>query len=272
MSKKLIAVVGATGQQGGSVIQALLAHGGYSVRGISRDPTSASSRVLSDRGVDMVSGNLGDKDTLISAFNGASAVFGVTMPFSSVSEFEQGKNIVDACRACNVALLVWSSLQDAKLVSGGKYTKVTLWDEKARVEDYITEHGQDAVILQTATFVENIHTYHYLRPSVEGKWTLAWPVIRPTVPLAVTYIGADFGPCVVKAIEVWERGDRDKLGKKPIPVCSFRMTIGDMWETMKKLSGKTIEFQHIPRVPSEELQEMLQLADDGLAFPDLECP
>ncbi|KZT59944.1 NAD(P)-binding protein [Calocera cornea HHB12733] len=272
MSKKLVVVLGATGLQGGSVVSALLADGSYAVRGVSRDPNSDSSKALAEKGVDMVAGDLSDKASLTSAFNDAWAVFGVTMPFTPVPELQQGKNIVDACRAAHVALLVWSSLPNAEKVSGGKYTKVRHWDEKAKVDGYIKEVGQDAVILQTGGFIENIHTMHYLRPSPTGGWMLAWPVVRPTVPLAMSYISADLGPCVIKVLDLWSRGEGGRLGEAPIPVGSFSITIADMVETINRLSGKDVQYQHIPSMRNEELQEMLLLADEGLTFPGIQFP
>ncbi|KZO94754.1 NAD(P)-binding protein [Calocera viscosa TUFC12733] len=267
MSDKIVVVLGATGLQGGSVVSALLAHGEYAIRGVSRDPSSAASQALVKQGVEMVTGEVSDLGTLISAFKGAWAVFGVTLPFTPVSELQQGRNIVDACRSAEVPLLVWSSLPNATKVSGGKYTKVTHWDQKAQVDEYIKETGQDAVILQTGGFVENILLYHYLRPSpTPGSWTLAWPVVRPTTPLAMSYIGADFGPCVVKVLDVWRRGEGDKLGNEPIPVCSFTMTIREIVEGIEKLSGKNVEYEVVPHMPNEELQQMLLLADEGMRY------
>lgn len=269
---KLIVVLGATGLQGGSVVTALLASGAYTIRGVTRDPSSGSAQSLAAKGVQVVPGNLNSVDSLIAAFQGAYAVFGITLPWTPVSETVQGKNMVDACKAVGVELLVWSSLADAKKISGGKYSKVKHWDQKAEVDDYIAKVGQPAVILQTGGFVENMHNLHILRPSGPGKWIIAWPVIRPEVPIPISYIAADFGPCVVKTIELWEKGEGVKLGKEPIAVCSWRMKIEDMVETVRRLSGKEIEYQRPPQMPNEELQEMMLLADEGLNFAGQEFP
>jgi len=74
MSKRLIAVCGATGQQGGSVVRALLEHGAYAIRGLTRDLTAPASRELADKGVELVYAYPADKESLLKAFKGAYAV------------------------------------------------------------------------------------------------------------------------------------------------------------------------------------------------------
>jgi len=142
MAKKLIAVCGATGAQGGSVVTALLAHGAYAIRGLTRDPNSPAARALAAKGVEMVAGQPADKESATKAFKGAYAVFGHTTPSfvpdaNIPNEYEQGKNLVDACKTNNVSLFVWSSLPSVSKTSKGKYTVVTAFDEKAEVDGYI---------------------------------------------------------------------------------------------------------------------------------------
>ncbi|EJU01366.1 NADP-binding protein [Dacryopinax primogenitus] len=156
MSNKLVVVCGATGGQGGSVVKALLADGRFAIRGLTRDVDSAASKALAAQGVEMVFGLPADKDTLLKAFKGAYAVFGVTIPGfvpGPPNDYDQGKNIVDACKANDVPLFVWSSLPHVSESSGGKYTMVTAFDQKAEVDKYIKSVEQPAVVLKTGGFV-----------------------------------------------------------------------------------------------------------------------
>ena len=103
--KKIVVVFGATGNQGGSVINALLsdpktAHE-FKIRGITRDPTKANAKALEARGVECVAGDVNDKESLRHAFEGAYAVFAVTNYWEKMDgelEFEQGKGIADLAK------------------------------------------------------------------------------------------------------------------------------------------------------------------------------
>lgn len=113
---KLLAVLGASGNQGGSVINSILsspqARSTFSLRGITRDTSKPASKTLSDRGVEMISADLDDKDSLVKAFEGAYAVFAVTDYWATMDgdrEIRQGKNSADAAKEVGVEHYIWST-------------------------------------------------------------------------------------------------------------------------------------------------------------------
>lgn len=79
---KILTVFGATGNQGGSVISAVLDHpklsAEYKLRAVTRDPSKPSGKALADKGVEVVKADLLDKASVIKAVEGSDAVFGVT--------------------------------------------------------------------------------------------------------------------------------------------------------------------------------------------------
>lgn len=145
MSEKIIlTVIGATGAQGGSVIDTVLSRpdlaARYALRGISRNPSSDKAKALSAKGVEVIKAELDDIESLEAAISGSSAVFGVTdfwATMSKVRETEQGKNIFAACQAANVKHLVWSSLPNVAKLSNGRRSLVDHFDSKAEVEEFI---------------------------------------------------------------------------------------------------------------------------------------
>ncbi len=136
-NKKLIAVIGATGQQGGGVVRALQAGGGqFKVRALSRNPVK--HRDLAD---EVVEADLNRPDTLQPAFAGAHGVFLVTSSsLEGTDEFTQGTAAVRAAKAAGVKHFIWSTLPDVKAISGGKFD-VPHFTGKAKVDRVVAEAG-----------------------------------------------------------------------------------------------------------------------------------
>lgn len=142
-SKPLLTIFGATGNQGGSVIDAVLERPElkekYSLRGITRDPSSGKSKALSDQGVEMVRGDLNKPDELREAVKGAYGVFGVTDFWSILDkglEIQQGKNIFDACKAEGVKHFVFSTLRSAEKMTGGECPRLDCSRAAAILNDH----------------------------------------------------------------------------------------------------------------------------------------
>ena len=78
--KKIIAVVGATGAQGGGVCRAILKDvgGGYRVRALTRNAGSDKAKELKKLGAEVVEVDIDDAESLKRAFHGAHGVFCVT--------------------------------------------------------------------------------------------------------------------------------------------------------------------------------------------------
>src|SRR5262245_54789458 len=112
---KIIAVIGATGSQGGGLAQAILAdpNGGFAVRAITRDTNKDKAKALASKGAEVVSADLDNVESLKKAFAGADGVFAVTNfweHFSGEKEKAQAKNIADAAKAAGVKHVIWSTL------------------------------------------------------------------------------------------------------------------------------------------------------------------
>src|SRR5215510_4162074 len=117
--KKIIAVVGATGTQGGGLCQAILADpsGGFAVRAITRDPNKDKAKALVVNGAQVVKADLDDVESLKKAFAGAHGAFCVTNfweHFSAEKEKAQAKNLADAAKAVGVKHVIWSTLEDTR--------------------------------------------------------------------------------------------------------------------------------------------------------------
>lgn len=140
----LLVIFGVTGQQGASVANTVLEHEKlskmYRVRGVTRDTSKPEARKLSEKGVEIVSGDFNDRAAIKSALKGAHAVFVVTVSLYHSGGFEeeivQGKAIADEAVAAGAKFLVYSTVPSPKKLTNNKYT-VGSWDCKDAVKDYI---------------------------------------------------------------------------------------------------------------------------------------
>ncbi len=181
-----IAVIGATGQQGGAVVAALLDRGAP-VRAIARDAGKAAN--LARRGAEVVAADLDDGAALRRALDGVAAVFAMatmTGPAGTDGEVAHGFAIADAARDARVPHLVYSSVGGAERGTG-----IPHFESKWRVEQYLREVGVPTVVVRPTFFMDNLLTL-FTPATEDGELVLRVP-LAPGVPLqmiAVQDIGA----------------------------------------------------------------------------------
>jgi uncharacterized protein YbjT (DUF2867 family) len=175
-NKKLIAVIGATGQQGGGVLRALQAGGQFKVRALTRNPDQHR-----DLAEEVVEADLNRPDTLQPAFAGAHGVFLVTSSsLEGTDEVAQGTAAVRAAKAAGVRHFIWSTLPDVKAISGGKFD-VPHFTNKAKVDRVVTEAG-----FANHTFVIAPFFYQNLAgamaPQLQADGSMGWALpLDPSV-------------------------------------------------------------------------------------------
>ena len=134
--KKLIAVFGATGNQGAGVVRALKANGQFSVRALTRDP--GKYKGVAD---EVVAADLERPETLAEALKGAHGVFLVTNFWQEgTDEIKQATAAIQAAKAAGVNHLIWSTLPDVEAISGGKFN-LPQFTGKAKVDSIVKDAG-----------------------------------------------------------------------------------------------------------------------------------
>lgn len=187
MNNKIIAVTGATGQQGNAVARKLL-NEGWKVRALTRDPGKPAAQELKSLGAELVKGDMENLSELEAAFAGAYGVFSVQnfwLPGVGYDgEIRQGENVANAARAAGVQHLVYSSVGAAHRGMGQKH-----FESKWIVEQHIQSLDISYTILRPAFFMEN---YNWSRAQILNG-TLTSIGLRPEKKLqsiAVADIGA----------------------------------------------------------------------------------
>src|SRR6516165_8764068 len=178
-NKPLITVVGALSKQGRSVAHTLLESGRYRVRALTRRVDAPEAQRLERQGAELVSVPLevGHAKELISAFRGAQGAFLVTPPLMPPNspEFEIGKQQADAAVEAGVQHVVFTSLENVEIITGGKKFAPHFTD-KARVEGYIRTLPITSSFVILAYFYTNFVEYY--PPHMEGD-TLVMPIYLP---------------------------------------------------------------------------------------------
>ncbi|KAK9482199.1 hypothetical protein V1527DRAFT_477178 [Lipomyces starkeyi] len=178
---KLITVFGATGNQGGSVIRAVLADPVLSkefrIRGITRDASKPAAQELKSKGVEMISADMSSTESVAPALKDAHTVFLVTNYWETMSrdiEYKQGKNVADAAKAAGVSHMIFSSLINVTEATNGALPNVPHFDGKAEIEKYIRASGIPATFVLPGYFMSNLISS--LKKKEDGSYQMVLPI------------------------------------------------------------------------------------------------
>jgi uncharacterized protein YbjT (DUF2867 family) len=191
--KKIIAVLGATGSQGGGLVQAILSdpNGGFAARAITRDANSEKAKALAKQGAEVVQADLDDEASLAKAFAGVHGVYGVTnywQLFSVDKEQQQATNIARAAKKANVRHVIWSTLEDTRKwipvsegtarmpILQGKY-RCPHFDSKGGIDHVFTDLGLPVTFLLTSFYWDNFYLFGMgPKKNDDGSYTLTFPI------------------------------------------------------------------------------------------------
>ncbi len=187
--KKIIAVVGSTGVQGGGLARAILddSGGGFAVRAITRNPDKDNAKALAARGAEVVKADLDDVESLKKAFAGAHGVFGVTNfweHFSGEKEKAQAKNIAEAAKAAGVKHVIWSTLEDTRQFMAPDDKRMPFLQEKYRVPHFDAKaeanayfQGLPVTYLVTCFYWDNLFMFGLApKKGEDGQYSWTFPM------------------------------------------------------------------------------------------------
>ncbi|KAE8443655.1 hypothetical protein EG329_001513 [Mollisiaceae sp. DMI_Dod_QoI] len=261
MSKTLV-VFGATGQQGGSVINYVLKDPElsqkYKIRAITRDVNSEKAKQLKEK-VEVVQGDVLDRASLETALTGAHTIFSMTTPSFTPDGFEieynNAKTIADVAVENGVEYIIFSTLPPVKEISGGKYTKVTAFDAKAEAEKYIRGLPIKSAFYSPGGFMENFQSQTFLAPrkAPDGTWIMARHTSPKTQVPLIDAVG-DTGKFIGAIL-----AEPDKYEGKTFCAAQALYNMEEIAAAMSKATGKTVIYKQIS---IEEFKESLPFAAD----------
>ncbi len=250
--KKIIAVLGATGAQGGGLVRAILNDplGGFTVRAVTRDVNSDKAKALKTLGAEVVAGDVDDEASLVRAFTGAHGAYCVTFfwaHFSPEKELAEVGAMARAAKTAGVKHVIWSTLEDTrKLVPvsdnrmptlQGKY-KVPHFDAKGEANALFASAGVPTTLLHTSFYWDNL-IYFGMGPrkGADGKLTFALPMGDRKLP---GIAAEDIGRC---AYGVFKRSD---LIGKSIGIAGEHPTGAQMAAALGQAFGQPVAYYAMP--------------------------
>jgi uncharacterized protein YbjT (DUF2867 family) len=281
--KRIIAVVGATGQQGSGLVKAILADpsGGFAARAITRDPNSDKAKELARLGAEVVAGDVDDEGSLKKAFTGAYGAYCVTFfwaHFSPEKEKAQAAAMARAAKAAGVKHVIWSTLEDSRKwiplsdnrmpTLMGQY-KVPHFDSKADADQVFTAQGVPTTFLLTSFYWENfIYFGMGPRKGPDGVLGITMPLGDKKFPAIAS---DDIGAC---AYGIFKGGDA-YIGKR-VGIAGEHLTGAEMAAGFSKALGQPVRYNEVaPEIyrgfgfpGAEDLGNMFQFNRD---FADMFC-
>jgi uncharacterized protein YbjT (DUF2867 family) len=251
--KKIIAVVGATGAQGGSLVRAILADksGGFAARALTRHPDADKAKALAQAGAEVVAADLDDETSLERAFAGAYGAFCITNfweHFSAEKELAQAGNMARAAKAAGLQHVVWSTLEDTRKwvplsddrmpTLGGKY-KVPHFDGKGEADELFRREGVPTTFLLTSFYWDNFIFFGAGPQKLpDGNLALVFPMDEKRLPgIAAEDIGK-------AAYGVFKRG-KELIGKT-IAIAGEHLSGTQLASQMSRALGKQIGYTNVP--------------------------
>lgn len=240
--KKVIAVVGSTGAQGGSLVEAILSdpNGGFAARAITRDPASDKARAIAAKGGEVVQADLDDFESLKQAFAGAYGVYAVTNfweHFSGEKEKAQAKNIADAARAAGVSHVIWSTLEDTRKLMNADDKRMPMLQAKYRVPHFDAKAEANAyfdslptTFLVTSFYWDNLYSFG-LAPKMGADGQYEW-----TFPMGDSKLAGMAAEDIGKSAYGIFKAGRQYVGKT-VGIVSQNLTLAEMGEKISKGMG-----------------------------------
>jgi len=250
---KIIAVVGATGAQGGGLVEAILNDPSreFTVRAITRNKNTDKAIALAKKGVEVVEADVADRKSLVKAFSGAYGAYCVTFfweHFSPEKEMAHAKNMSEAANEANVKHVIWSTLEDTRKwvpltdsrmpTLQGKY-KVPHFDGKGVANAYFERGTVPYTLLLTSFFFENF-IYFGMEPQKgpDGVLSITIPISDKKLPAIAV---GDIGKCVLGIF----KADKVYQGKT-VGIAGEHLTGQQMADTFTKILGKKVKYNAVP--------------------------
>jgi len=250
--KKIIAVLGATGAQGGGLARAILEdrNGEFAVRALTRNVNSGKAKELAGLGAEVVAADVDNVESLKKAFQGAYGAYCVTFfwdHFSAEKELAEARSMAQAAKDCRLQHVIWSTLEDtrqwvplgdSRMPTLKEKYKVPHFDAKGEANHFFTDMGVPITFLLTSFYWDNfIHFGMGPRKGPDGKLAITFPLDDKKLP---GIAAEDIGKC---AYGIFKKG-REFIGKT-VGIAGEHLTGTQMASTFSKVLGSEVRYNAV---------------------------
>jgi uncharacterized protein YbjT (DUF2867 family) len=251
--RKIIAVVGATGAQGGGLVRSILRDGSneFSARALTRNANSDKARELARLGAEIVAADVDDPDSLKRAFAGAHAAYCVTFfweHFSPEKELAQVTAMARAAKHAGVQHLIWSTLEDTRKwvplsdnrmpTLMGKY-KVPHFDAKGEANQIFIDLKLPTTFMLTSFYWDNLISFGMgPKKNPDGTFAFTMPMGEKKLP---GIAAEDIGRC---AYGIFRRG-HEFIGRT-VGIAGEHLTGTQMAAALSRVLGREIRYNAVP--------------------------
>ncbi|KXX77880.1 NmrA-like family domain-containing protein 1 [Madurella mycetomatis] len=272
---QLLAIFGATGQQGGSVANFVLSDPGlsarYKVRGLTRNASNPAAEALRAKGAEVATADLDDPASLRAALAGAHTVFITTETIYDEQleerEVRRGKAAADAAAAVGAQYIIYSTEVHCATISNAKYA-VPAYDSKAEVEAYIRTLPIKSAFFAPGTFMQNL--WSEMAPRLVGS---AQPGVYAITNIFAANrilpwidVVADSGKFVGAIL-----AEPEKFATKVVYASSSLYNMDQVAAKISALTGKIVKYVVLPEDEFHAITTMFLFIDEfGYYGPDTE--
>jgi uncharacterized protein YbjT (DUF2867 family) len=250
--KKIIAVAGATGAQGGGLVRAIMEDSGgpFTARALTRDVKSPKARALAELGAEVVEANVDDEASLERAFDGAYGAYCVTFFWDHMSaerEIEEAYAMARAAKKAGLQHVIWSTFEDTRdrvpladdrMPTLQERYKVPHFDGKAEANAAFIELGVPTTFLLTSFYWDNLINFGAgPKRGADGKLALTYPMGDKRLP---GMAAEDIGRCAYGIF----KGGREFIGKT-IGIAGGHLTGAQMADALGRALGEDVRYDAV---------------------------
>lgn len=251
--RKIIAVMGATGSQGGGLVRAIMSdpNGGFTARAITRDTSSAKAKQLAELGAEVVAADINDLDQLKQAFSGAHGAYCVTFfweHFSPDKEVAHAGAMAEAAKDAAVSHVIWSTFEDTRkwvplsddrMPTLMERYKVPHFDAKGEADHLFADSDMPTTFLLTSFYWDNLIFFGMgPKKGPDGKLAITFPMGDKKLP---GIAAEDIGKC---AYGIFKQGG-EFIGKR-VGIASEHLTGAQMAAALTKALGQEVGYNDVP--------------------------
>jgi uncharacterized protein YbjT (DUF2867 family) len=251
--RKVMAVVGATGAQGGGLVRAILnePNGGFAARVLTRDVNGVKAKEFARLGAEVVAADVDNPESLRKAFEGAYGAYCVTFfwaHFSPAKEMAEAKAMAEAAKTAGLRHVIWSTLEDTRkwiplsdnrMPTLQRKYKVPHFDAKGESNHFFTDAGVPTTFLLTSFYWDNF-IYFGMGPKKgsDGKLAITFPMGDKKLP---GIAAEDIGRC---AYGIFKKGD--ELVGQTVAISGENLTGAQMAAVFSEVLGKEVRYNSVP--------------------------